>query len=148
MVEVNCKCCSKVMTRRQRTKRGNYYCNTSCQMTFAYEHGLRNKFQVTKKANQTLRAKTQERFDNNESKTKIGKRGYRLVYLPKRQWVKEHHWVWEQKTGKTVPRGKVIHHINHDRLDNRFENLMMMSFSEHSKEHYLQKEINELGQFM
>lgn len=45
-----------------------------------------------------------------------------------------HRYVWEQAYGP-VPEGYVVHHVNHDKLDNRLENLQLMTHAEHSRHH-------------
>lgn len=45
-----------------------------------------------------------------------------------------HKYVWEQVNGE-VPPGYVVHHINHEKRDNRIENLMLMTHAEHSAHH-------------
>ena len=42
--------------------------------------------------------------------------------------------VWEAANGPT-PAGMVVHHINHDSLDDRLDNLMLLSRAEHLREH-------------
>lgn len=46
----------------------------------------------------------------------------------------KHQLVWEEINGPTPP-GMHIHHINGDRLDNRIENLSLVSNSEHQRLH-------------
>lgn len=45
-----------------------------------------------------------------------------------------YHLVWEVFNGP-VPKGYVIHHIDHNKLNDRLDNLMMMTKSEHSIHH-------------
>ena len=63
-----------------------------------------------------------------------------------RAWVKiadnkdDHDWelraivVWENQHGE-VPKGSVVHHKNRDAVDDRIENLQVMTRAEHLKEH-------------
>lgn len=71
--------------------------------------------------------------------------GYRLV-LPvgdfpgtrhgkRKRHVLEHVLVWWLNTGVIPSKGEVVHHINQDKLDNRFDNLQLMTASDHMKLH-------------
>jgi uncharacterized protein YbdZ (MbtH family) len=51
----------------------------------------------------------------------ITKTGY--VMLSSNEF--EHRAVWKQHKGK-IPKGYEIHHINHNRQDNRIENLALL----------------------
>jgi hypothetical protein len=51
------------------------------------------------------------------------------------RYVYEHHLVWWQNTNSVVPRGYVIHHKNHNKHDNRIENLELMTDEKHKDEH-------------
>jgi hypothetical protein len=48
----------------------------------------------------------------------------------KRKCVRLHNWLWEQKYG-AIPDGMVIHHLNGLRCDNRWENLQLLTNTEH-----------------
>jgi len=53
---------------------------------------------------------------------KIDRSGYTYVKVD-RKYMAEHRLIYEKNTGMKLKRGEVIHHINGNRKDNRFENL-------------------------
>ena len=46
-----------------------------------------------------------------------------------------YHVLWWLKTGKLVKKGYNLHHINHNKSDDRFENLKLLTQSEHLSYH-------------
>ena len=58
---------------------------------------------------------------------------YILLYVDGKV-IPEHRFIWEQNYGP-IPKGYEIHHINGDGKDNRIENLMCLTHSEHLRLH-------------
>lgn len=79
-------------------------------------------------------------FDKKGRTGTISKSGYRILTIRnKREY--EHRLIWEKYYGE-IPKGFHIHHKNGNKLDNRIENLELISNSEHQKIH---SKNNKLG---
>lgn len=60
--------------------------------------------------------------------------GVRVVIYKGREML-EHRLIMEQYLGRPLTRYDAVHHINKNRLDNRLENLQLMTISQHSTLH-------------
>lgn len=67
--------------------------------------------------------------------------GYRLIYKKTRPfcghngYVYEHRLVMEKHLGRYLTDDEVVHHIDHDKLNNKISNLQLLSKSEHRAIH-------------
>lgn len=54
-------------------------------------------------------------------------------------YVLHHRIVVENHLGRLLNRDEIVHHLNHDKLDNRIDNLEILNAVKHSEEHGRQK---------
>ncbi len=80
---------------------------------------------------------------NNRGTGHINQGYRRLTRNGVRQY--EHRIVMERDLGRRLYDDEVVHHKNHDRLDNRIENLEVMTFEEHGLLHQSERRKEPYG---
>jgi len=66
---------------------------------------------------------------------RINNKGYIVVKTPE-GFKRKHIYVMEQKLGRKLMQGEVVHHVDGNKLNNRIENLSVMSSSDHTVLHH------------
>lgn len=89
-----------------------------------------------------------------QNKPRISAQGYRLIYEPNHPLAMSHGYVLEHRkvawdAGLLTDKSLVVHHKNHDKLDNRLGNLEVKTSSAHSTEHVKEEGeiVNQFGTF-
>lgn len=122
METVVCASCGKEFSARVHAKRK--YCSHPCY------------------AEASSKTRRREKAVGWKSGVSMTGTGYRLILVGKGEpmannngYVPEHRLVMAQKLGRALERSEHVHHINGDRLDNRPENLELLSRGEHTRKH-------------
>lgn len=79
--------------------------------------------------------KEKDRRGHWKNGTMIDTRGYRLIYIKPHKYKAEHRLIVEKQIGRELHTWEIIHHINQNRLDNRIDNLQIVTMAEHRKLH-------------
>jgi len=100
----------------------NVFCSRSCGK-IGHQYTKGKKYKKTKpKKEKILRAGYFEILDESHPNAKRGR-------------VLEHRWLMEKKLGRYLETHEHVHHINGNKLDNRIDNLVVVSRSEHMAIH-------------
>lgn len=128
LVDFKCEECGKNSSRHKRSDSKFRYCSVRC-----------GAVSIIRKMNK--RDRTREKNPSWKGGVRYAG-GYRFILYPKNQEVyktgyrQEHRLVMEQHLGRSLNKSERIHHLNGERLDNRLENLQLLSGqSEHIKLH-------------
>lgn len=78
--------------------------------------------------------------------------GYVYIYMPDHPrahngYISEHRHVMEMHMGDLWDASLDVHHKNGDKQDNRIENLVALTHSEHLRLHYERRPLTSMGQF-
>ena len=155
---IKCRECRQKFNRWCKTTK---FCSRSCQTRYLGKKGLNGHRPKTGKFFKCLACGKEFYVQKNRAKTakfcsrsclakihladyikiygfqprKEPARQYRVINIDGKQ-VREHRYLMEQFLGRRLDRNEHVHHINGNGLDNRLENLVVVTNSEHQTIEY------------
>ncbi len=135
----NCKTCNKeFITYPSKIKLGRgKYCSREC-----CEHTLIKKGQRLGGGTEFKKGQMPHNYKGYRfQQARVNGKRYKLIYKPdhpnctKSGHIREHRLVMEEHLERFLKRDEVVHHKNHDTLDNRLENLEVLDRIEHMRLH-------------
>ncbi len=68
------------------------------------------------------------------------KKGYRYMFVDGKK-IAEHVLVATEKYGRSPEKNEIVHHVNHNKLDNRADNLVILDRADHVSYHQIKSEV-------
>lgn len=125
-----CYNCKKPFVPNSHPNRPHKYCSSACYGSFVWL-GRKHKKSSKRKMSRTRQGKYK---GTNNPHWKGGSficKGYKYIYSPlhpnatKIGYVLEHRLVMEKHLGRYLTKQEIVHHTNHNKLDNHLSNLAL-----------------------
>lgn len=134
---LKCDYCGKEYTSYQRGKY-NCFCSIECRRKGAYlmsqnitEKDRKRRSEQITRVNKTINNTPEKIAKSRKTKAKKGSfKSYKKYYGKH-----EHRVVAEKILGRKLERGEIVHHLDGNKRNNNPDNLVVMTQSDHIKEH-------------
>lgn len=122
-----CPSCNKEVVKKSRDGKKQKFCSHDC---YAKNREARGAY----KDEVVISEYIYKYLPNHPNSTKLG-------------YVAKHRLVVEETLGRFLSSDEIVHHKNGNKLDNRIENLTVMSQSEHNRYHAMNRGRDGNGKF-
>ncbi len=136
-----CLKCGDEFTPRQYQLDQNYgkYCSNKCAFIHACRPASKTKEAITRRVASFKKSDYYKNPPKGKAhsgyKDSFLSNGYRWVKDENYEKIQEHRQVMEAHIGRRLDSLEIVHHINEDKLDNRIENLQIVTRAEHIQIH-------------
>ena len=131
---------------KDRNRRISKICEICGNPFEARVYRIKEPSRAQRVCSQQCKYKLQSLWMQKHGKKKVIRgHGYIGIYMPEHHkaskvgYVMEHILIWEKAHNTPLPDGWIIHHINHNKADNRAENLEAMPRSRHNSNRMFQE---------